>query len=166
VAILVTVLVAIMGPWTFDRIWVPSEHLCSPPTIRLDGDYCGTPLPGLWLLRWMVDGFVYASAELLAGAMAFVEWARESLFGLFLFLLVLPFFTTLLLILREDRRRWQLLTVAAWGLAAAIGLLIGIYSYPKLFWVLWGIWLYIGLAASALILEALSLAAGRRSSPG
>jgi len=39
-------------------------------------------------------------------------------------------------------------------------------SHPKLFWVLWGIWLYIGLAASALILEVLTLAAGRRPSQG
>jgi hypothetical protein len=54
--------------------------------------------------------------------------------------------------------------LAAWGLAFAIGLLIGISRFPKLFWVLWGIWLYTGLAASALILEVLVLAAGRSPS--
>jgi hypothetical protein len=54
--------------------------------------------------------------------------------------------------------------LAAWGLASGIGLLIGISSYPKLFWVLWGVWLYIGLAASALILEVLVLVAGRSPS--
>ncbi|GAG34347.1 unnamed protein product, partial [marine sediment metagenome] len=39
-------------------------------------------------------------------------------------------------------------------------------SYPRLFWVLWGSSLYIGLAASALILEVLTLAGGRRPSQG
>ena len=163
VAILAVVLVAIMGPWTFDRISVPSEYTCSAPNIRLDNDFCGMPLPGIWLFRMMVNGFVYASAGLVTGAMVFIEWAREFLFSLFLFLLVLPFFSTLLLILRGDRRRRQVFNVAAWGLAAGIGLLIGMSSHPKLFWVLWGIWLYIALAASALILQVLMLAAERRA---
>lgn len=166
VAILVMVLVAIMGPWTFDLIWVPSEYSCSAPFIRLDNGFCGKPLPGIWLFRWMVNGFVYASAGLVTGAMVFIEWAREFLFSLFLFLLVLPFFSTLLLILRGDRQRRQVFNAAAWSLAAGIGLLIGMSSYPKQFWLLWGIWLYIGLAASVLILEVLTLTAGRRLSQG
>ena len=48
VALLVVVLVAIMGPWTFDPINVPSEYPCQAPYIRLDDDFCGTPLPGTW----------------------------------------------------------------------------------------------------------------------
>ncbi len=166
VAILVMVLVAFLGPWTFDLIWVPSEYSCSAPFIRLDNDFCGKPLPGIWFFRWMVIGFVYASAGLVTGAMVFIEWVRLFLFSLFLFLLVLPFFSTLLLILRGDRRRRQVINIAAWSLAAGIGLLIGMSSHPKLFWVLWGIWLYIGLAASALILQVLMLAAERRPSQG
>ena len=164
VAILAVVLVAIMGPWTLDLTNVPSEYSCSAPNIRLDDNFCGMPLPGIWHFRMMVNGFVYASAGLVSGAMAFVEWARQFLYSLYLFLLVLPFFSTLLLILRGDRRGRQVFNVAAWGLAAGIGLLIGISRYPKLFLVVWGIWLYIGLAASALILEVLTLAAGRRPS--
>jgi len=166
VVILAVVLVAIMGPWTFDLISVPSEYTCSAPNFRLDNDFCGMPLPGIRLFRWMVNGFVYASAGLVRGAMVFVEWARELLFSLLLFLLVLPLFSTLLLILRGDRRRRQVFNVAAWGLAAGIGLLIRMSRYPKLFWVVWGLWLYIGLAASALILEVLTLAVERRPSQG
>jgi hypothetical protein len=166
VAILVLLPVAISGPWTFDQILVPSEYPCSAPNIRLDGDFCGTPLPGTWFFRWIVIGFVYASAELATGAMGLVEWVREFLFDLLLFLLVLPWFSTLFLILRGDRRRWQVFSIAAWGLAVGIGLLIGLSSYPRWFWVLWGIWLYIGLAVSALLLEVLTLAAGRRPSQG
>ena len=98
--------------------------------------------------------------------MAFAKGAQVFLTSLFLFLLVLPFFSTLLLILRGDRRGRQVFNVAAWGLAAGIGLLIGISRYPRLFWVAWGIWLYIGSAASALTLEVLTLVAGRRKSQG
>jgi len=47
----------------------------------------------------------------------------------------------------------QIFTIIAWVLAIGYGLLLGLNSYPKLFWVVWGIWLYIGLAISALILE-------------
>jgi hypothetical protein len=170
VAILVVALVAIMGPWTFtDLLHVPSEYSCSAPFIRFDDDFCGTPLPGIGILLALVRVFIYASAELVTGAMGLVEWARWAVFSLFLFPLVLPLFSTLLLILRGDRRGRQAFNVAAWGLAAGTGLtglLIGFFRYTKPFWLSWGIWLYIGLAASALILEVLTLAARRRPSQG
>jgi hypothetical protein len=165
VGILVVMLVAIIGPWTFDVIWVPSEYSCSAPFVRLDNSFCGIPLTGIRLFRWMVEGFIDASAELVTGAMMFIEWTREFLLCLLLPLLVLPVFSTLLLILRGDRWRRQVFNIAAWGLAGGVGLLIGTSSHPRLFWVLWGIWLYIGLAAGALILEVLTLAAGRRPAP-
>ena len=170
VAVLVVALVAIMGPWTFtDLLHVPSEYSCSVPFIRFDDDFCGTPLPGIGILLGLVTQFIYASAGLVTGAMGLVEWAGWALFSLFPFLLVLPFFSTLLLILRGDRRGRQVFNVAAWGLAAGTGLtgkLIGFFRYTKPLWLSWGIWLYIGLAASALILEVLTLAAGRRPNRG
>lgn len=157
-AVLIVLAVAVMGPWTFDRIHVPAEYPCS---FRLEGDFCGLPMSGIWLLLWMVYGFVRSSAGLVTGAMGFAESARLFLVSLLLFLRVLPFFSTLLLILRGDRRRQQVFNIVAWGLAAGIGLLIGLFSYPKLFWVLWGIWLYVGLAASALAVELLAIRPNR-----
>ncbi len=161
VIILVLLLVAIMGPWTFDRINVPSEYPCSTPNIRLEGDFCGIPMSGIWIFSMMAGGFINASVGLVMSATGFTEWTRVFLFSLVLFLLMLPFFSTLLLILGGGHRRRQMFQAGAWGLASGIGLLIGISRYPKLFWALWGVWLYIGLAASALILEVLALAAGR-----
>ncbi len=165
VAILVLLLVAIMGPWTFtDRINVPAEYPCSAPFIRLEGDFCGTPLSGIWI----IGGFISMGVGLVTGATGFTDRGGGFLcvFLFIIVLLVLPFFSTLLLIVRGDRRRRQVFNVAAWGFAAGMGLLIGMFSYPKLFWMLWGIWLYIGLAVSALILEVLTLAAGRRPRQG
>ena len=166
VAVLVLLLVATMGPWTFDLINVPSEYPCSAPNIRLEGDFCGLPVSVTPLILWAIPGLVYANIELVSGASTFPDWVRALRVSLFAFLLVLPCFSTLLLILRGDRRRRQVFNVVAWGLAAGIGLLIGLSSYPRLFWVLWGVWLYIVLAVSALILEMLTLAAGKRSLQG
>ena len=166
VGALVMILVAFVGPWWFDRINVPAEYTCSAPNVRLKGDFCGVPVTGLWFFRWGLPGLVYASIELVKGAMTFLDWFRALLFSLFTLLLVLPVIPTLLLVLLRDRRRWQVFGVVAWSLAAGLGLLIGLSSYPRLFWMLWGIWLYIVLAVSALILEVLTMTAGRRSSQG
>lgn len=169
VAVLVLLLVAIAGPWTFELIWVPSEppfSPCSAPYIRLDENFCGMPMSGKWLLGWMSSGFVSGTSELVTGANDWSEWMREVLVGLSPFLLALPFLVSLLLILRRDCRYCQVFNIAAWGLAVGIGLLIGLSSYPRQFWVLWGVWLYVGLASCALILEVLTLTVGRRLSPG
>jgi len=145
---------------------VPAEFPCSAPFIRLEGDFCGTPLSGIWILWAIVSEFISMVVGLVTGATVLTDLGRAFRLARFPLLLVLPFFSTLLLILAGDRRRQQVFNVAAWGLAAGVGLLIGMASYPKLFWVLWGIWLYIGLAASALILEVLTLVVGRRLNQG
>jgi hypothetical protein len=154
VAALIVLVVAIMGPWFFDQIHVPAEYPCS---FRLEGDFCGMPTSGTYLLLGAVGELFCRSRDLLSGAMGLGEWARVFVIGLLLSLPVLPFFSTLLLVLRGDRRRRQVFNIVAWGLAVGVGLVIGLSRYPKLYWALWGIWLYTGLAASALILEVLAL---------
>ena len=159
--ILVGVLAAIVGPWTFDVVSVPSEYPCSPPHVRLNDDFCGIPLAGTWILRAVFGGLITATGMLVAGTLPFKEWVRICLICLLLSLLVLPVVGTLLLILRGDRRRWKVLNVAPWGTAAGLGLVTGVLNQSRLPWRLWGPWLYIALAVSALILETLALALGR-----
>jgi hypothetical protein len=164
VAVLVLLLVAMTGPWAFDVVDVPSEYPCSAPYIRLEGDLCGIPLSGVWAYGWMLNWMATGSEGLLRGAVSLVDWTRGLLFGLFMCLFLLPVVSTLLLILRGERRHRQVFHLVAWGLAASLGVLVGMSRYLRLFWVLWGVWLYVGLAASALILEVLMLAAGTRGS--
>jgi hypothetical protein len=168
VAVLVLLLVAIMGPWAFDRIHVPSKYSCSSPHVRLEGDFCGIRLRGITVFYFMASAFINISVELVTGATVLTDRAREFLFSVFLPLFVLPFVSTFLLILRGDRRRRQVFSIVTWGLAAGMGLLAGVLiGLPyglKYFRFLWGIWLYIGLAPIALVLEVLTLAAGRRPS--
>lgn len=171
VAVLVLLPIAIMGPWTFDRIYVPSKYPCSYPYFRLEGDFCGVPLWGITVFYFMASTFINISVELVTGATALTDRAGELLFSVFLpLLLVLPFVSTFLLILRGDHRCRQAFSIVTWSLAAGAGLLggmlMGLSDSLKYFRFLWGIWLYIGLAASTLILEVLTLATGRRPSQG
>jgi len=171
VAILVLLLVAMMGSWAFDLINVPAEYPCSAPNVRLEGDFCGVPMSGIQVFSWMIGGVIGMVVELFIGTPGFADRGGPSL-GEFLIILVtlmalllllLPFFNTLLSLVRRDRRHRQKFNVATWGLAAGIGLLICMSRYPKFIWAVWGIWLYVGLATGALILEALTLAAEKRS---
>ena len=112
-AILVLVLMVIRGPRAFDLIWVPSAYTCSPPTVRLHDDYCGVPVSGIRILVWKGSAWANASLGLAAGAMPALEAARKFPVSLLLFLLALPVFSSLHLILRGDRWRWQLFSVVA-----------------------------------------------------
>ena len=166
VSILVLLLVAFLGPWTFDLVWVPSDHFCYAPYIRLDDDFCGIPRPGIWLYRWIVGSFIYSSTGLITGELVFTVWISEFLFYLLVFLSLLPIFNTLILILRGDHKRKRVIIITAWVLAIGVGLLWGMGNYPEFFWVVWGIWLYLGLAISALIIEILVILSNREDPKG
>jgi hypothetical protein len=121
----------------------------------------------MWIFSMLVGEFLNTIAGLVTGAKTLagegVETAYVLLSGLVLSLLVLPGFSSLLLIMGGDHQRRQVFQVTAWGLAACAGLLLSIADFSRLHWAVWGIWLYTGLAISALILEGLLLARGKRS---
>jgi hypothetical protein len=171
VAVLILLLVAILGPWWFDLIVVPSKYPCSNPFIRLEGDFCGMPMPGIWILVGLVGRPIELVVGLVTGATVSTDSGYAVLYsvlcGLLVRLLVLPFFSTLLLILCGNRWRQQVFHIAAWSLATGAGLLLGIELSRHLWsWALWGIWLYIGLAISALLLEVLTLIGGKQARLG
>jgi hypothetical protein len=149
VASLVGILLTLVGLWTFDHFWVPPEHARSAPYVRLNHEFCGIPAPETWFLAFMSAGCINASVRLVAGEGDAAKQARESFTGIALPLLVLPVLSSLLPILSRYGRRGQMIHAAAWALAG-IGLLIGVSSHPRLFWALFGLWLHIGMATSAL----------------
>ena len=166
IALLVMMIVAFLGPWTVDLIYMPSEYECSAPFVRLEGDFCGIPLSGIRIFFWISGGL---AVGLETGEVFNSERIREFLFmSLFLLLPLLPIFSTLLLILRGDHPRRQVFTIIAWILAIGVGLFLGMSNsiYPRLFWAVWGIWLYIGLAISALTLEILVILSNREDPEG
>ena len=136
IGLLLLMLLAITGPWAHDKINVPAEYPCE---VRLYGDFCGIPLSGVQLFSMWVIGLPAISLRLMTD---FTKIFREFLFVLSLLLLLLPVLSGLLLILRGERRRWQMLHVAAISLAlflAAGFILLGlpVLSIPP--WASWGI---------------------------
>jgi hypothetical protein len=170
VTVLMLLLVAIMGPWTYSSDGAPPAEWCREPFILLENGRCVGLVSGATILTFMARAFLGMSVGLVTGATVLPDRAREFL-GVFLFVmllfpLMLPFFTTLLLIRGRDSRRLRVFHLMAWGLAAVLSLLPVVSESVLRSARFWGIWLYIGLAASALILEVLAPVAGRRPSQG
>jgi len=158
IVLLVLMIVAFIGPWAFERISVPEKHTCSHPYIRLGGDFCGIPLPGIGIIFGTGSSFISIGVGLLTGEFVFIERVRDFLIIIWLVLFsVLPFISTLLLILRGNNQRGKVFSIIASVLAIGGGLYFGLMTSPKLFWLAWGIWLYIGLAISTLILEIIMI---------
>jgi hypothetical protein len=131
---------------------VPAEYTCSPPNYRLEGDFCGVPLSGLWIFIAIIGNFFSTIAKLITGAIIFNSLTRELIFSLLYLFLIVPFFTTLLLILGKDRQFW--LQKLFLGLAATIGLIfLGLSSFSVLRLTLWGFRLYVVVAVIALLME-------------
>ena len=162
IALLILMVLALMGPWAFDQINVPAKYECTAPNVRLEGDFCGVPITGLQSILWLGSGLTFIIFGLLTGDFALFEMIRELLIVWLLLFPFLPFISTLLLIPRGNNRRRQVFTLLAWLLALVGDLFIGLANYPRLFWEVWGIWLYIGLAISALILEILVIISNRQ----
>jgi len=152
-ALLVAMLVAFLGPWTFERLYMPAEYACSAPNFRLEGDFCGAPIFGIQLFAWISGGFISIIFGLLTEGFDLFDRIREILISLLLLFTLLPIFSTLLLTLRGDHPRRQVFTIIAWVLAIVGSLYLNLSSNQEQFWRVWGIWLYLGLAAGALIAE-------------
>lgn len=168
VAIFMLSLVAIMGPWWYDLIFVPSKYTCTSPVIRLKDDYCGMPVSGVWIFISFASQFIILVVEMIKGATDISDSVHALrnifLYILLLLILVLPLFSTWLLILRGDRNHQQTFHILAWGFSAGVGVFWVIeISRFHWSWALWGLWLYIGLAVVALVLEILMLGLGRRA---
>jgi hypothetical protein len=150
VVILVLLLWAFQGPWFFDQTNVPSEYPCA---IRLKGDFCGSPTDGMYVL-WAVTGeLISRVVGLVTGAMTPTDAGSAFPFILGAIALLLTPVSTVLLIWRGDRQRQLIFHVAVWGLAAVWSweFLMSTSELPPS--QLWGLWLYVALVPSVLILE-------------
>jgi hypothetical protein len=148
--ILIVFVVTLIGPWMFDTINVPAEYVCDKPFVRLEGDFCGSPLSGFQFFSLFTGGFFQMLVELFKGN--FAGHAREYLVGLSLLLLI-PFFTTLLVIWKKDSRRVQTINLNMWILALIPALLVFVLQLNDKAFYLWGPWLYIVMATGTLIVE-------------
>jgi len=164
---LTLLLIAFIGPWGFDRILVPAQYDCSWPNFRLHGDFCGVPLSGMSAIATGIGVITNTVSRMVSGATIHTNLARNP-WSLFIILTQLPVFSTLPLLLGGRRRR-RLFHAAVWGMALVGGsgfllwfsLMRGLPPIQ-----LWGLWVYIVLAPSALILEMVLLSYRRRAGLG
>lgn len=158
VVLLLLLFLAIAGPWTYERINVPSRYPCKPPYVRLEGDFCAAPLSGLVTLAWMASGLISSWVGLFTSATSLSQVGEELFTGIIIYLIILllllPLLTNIHLVLRGEKHAKYRLNVAFLGLAFLTALLIGLSSYPIFQWRLWGIWQYSIVAFAALIVEA------------
>jgi hypothetical protein len=154
-AVLVLLLVALIGPWAFgDRVNVPAEEDCTPPWMRVRGDFCAERASGLRLFANLGEGLQFLrQAASLASVLIMVLY--------YLVPFLLPLLSSLLLLLFGGRRLlvgFHLLAVVLGVgyilfIVAAIGLPLSLR--------IWGLWLYVFTALGSLALE-IGLLAGKR----
>jgi hypothetical protein len=164
IAVLVLLLAAFLGPWGYDLIVVPEEYAedaCSHPNVWLEGDYCGVPFLGTAMIAQWASGVI----TLLTGGIDLTYGILPLISFLFVCLILLPFIASLLPIQVRGSRTRQVSRIVVWSLAAGASTLLLITHALRMgnfSWIvllrskLWGSWLYIGLAALAIILEILA----------
>lgn len=145
------VLLALVGPWAYDRINVPAEFACQAPYVRLGGDYCGLPLSGVWLLTGLGQELASFAERVAVGELRFDDLGRALLYLWALMMMLLPI---LGLIWRPQSRHvgWRWVRVVMTGLAVATTIFFLSNTATMELLRLWGVWLYAG-AVFLLVLD-------------
>lgn len=155
IAFLILLVIAIFGPWVFDTIPLPPSYPCSPLSVRLDDTHCGWPMSITFFYSAFFSEFSNLLVGFVRGSASFTEVEWSWFFMLILILLLMPFLSAVILALRGDHRSWLIFHRMGLSLAAAIGGWITWLSFSRASWMLWGLWLYIGLTISMWVLEVM-----------
>ena len=152
-------LISLLGPWMFDVVFVPAQFTCEAPFIRLNSDFCGIPLSGFETILWFVGGVSYTFGELLKGN--FASQVPELLMLMGISIIVLPSFSSFLLVWKQHSRPLQTIDRLGWGLAGLLALTMFRLQlerghFVQLSYWLWGLGLYILLAISVIGMEILT----------
>lgn len=153
---LVGLLLAMLGPWSFDLVSVPAQFPCDGPPVRLVGDFCGFPVSGFGGLLMVSVNLFRIPGELIKEnniALFFPE--LQAL--LVLWIIFLPLLSALSLIRRRSRQLQIVhLVVCVLGIFAAILVFAMQAMRPQVapfLYLVWGSWLYILVAMGAIIVE-------------
>lgn len=161
--VLALLVAAFIGPWGYTPDGVPPPEWCAEPNFLLTPERCVRLLPGTEILSFFVGSIIALPLMLFSSGFSLVERGRELLFVLLMYLLVLPFITGLILALARTSRRLLVLDMVAWGLAAIPAVMIAFFTPEQRGLQLWGVWLYIGLAAAMLLFGVWALLRKRRA---
>ena len=162
--ILVLMVVAIIGPWFYESIHVPSPNPCTSGT-RLDEDFCGIPVSGLQVFVLFFVNIFSSALQLVTGDAS----GRELLGSLGVVLFFLPIISVLILSLIKDNTNSKVekLNISVLIIAFILGLLVTVLGISVASGELWGLWFYKVLIVCTLVLELISMRTKRkiRTSP-
>ena len=152
-------MVAIIGPWFYEPINVPSPYPCTNGT-RLDENLCGIPVSGLQVFALFFAN-IFNSAFRLATGDASV---RELLISLGVILFFLPMVGNLFLSLRKDKTnsKGEKFNIGVLLIALILGLLVTVSSFSARSGELWGLWCYKVLIVCTLVLELMNMRTKRK----
>ena len=153
---LILFIISIISPWSFDQHSVPADIPCD---FRLYGEFCGTPLPGIFGIFMGIPVFFQSISDLFSGTLIFYV---RLVNGLWLFT-IFPILTTMYSLWIKETSFIRTMNLIAWTLAFISTLTALILTMRtingQVFW-LWGLWLYILMAISAVIIESLVIRNG------
>jgi len=153
-------IISLLGPWMFDLLNVPAQYPCGRPSVRLYGDFCGYPMSGFEVIKYANSGFFYVLDSLIKGNIT--GRILDLIFPVYTWLIILPFFSILLLVWNKNSHLLQTINLIAWGLACSVILTMFILQtredqFVHSLYLLWGIWLYLLVATGTIIIEILVL---------
>jgi hypothetical protein len=145
---------AILGPWIYEAIPVPSPHPCTTG-FRVDEYFCGILVSGLQVFALFFANIFTSALYLVTGDASL----REFLGSLMISLFFLPVISLLFQIVSQDRiKNWgKGVHIGALSMTILLGLLGvvfgSMFGNVKELWRFWGFWLYEWVVMSALVLE-------------
>ncbi len=162
--LLLLLVASFFDPWTFDADGVPPPEFCESPYVLLTPERCVRLVPGY---QMVFTGFGFL-VELFMGGMTTRLTLNEALNGIFLILILLvpllPLVAILWQVLHGDQelsRRGRAFYYASLILGFIAALLPSVVLWPPRATLFWGMWLYLILNDTALLLDILTRAANR-----
>ena len=159
--VLALLLIALIGPWAYDKINVPAQYSCST-SVRLEGDFCGIPLTGGRIFTFAVGALVGSVGRLIVSEGGIGPEIRNIRAGILILIIFLPLLSLLIMTIRNDGRRFRTSHMLILGAAIGVCAFIASSGFSRHYWALWGIWSYFGLLLTVLVLELLNYRQARR----
>jgi hypothetical protein len=153
--LLALLVVAFIGPWLSDQIYVPVEYPCGPDYVRISGEYCGSPAPGF------INIFVAVGSIFMGVGILIVEGLpgfQALLHGLFQMCIFVPIISSVFLLEKGNNFRLKVIQI----LTLILGFSSAYYYFvilkgAGLAPALWGINLFLLVMIGGVVMEGLLL---------
>lgn len=147
------VILALVGPWVYEQLYVPSEFECQYPIIRLDEDFCGSPIQGFWFITELVNVVISLVNHTSPDILGAKEIGSLLLWFVGILVIIAPAISQILrLKSRRIRWAWVHITVLTMVTGLAGFSLFQSRTYQPI--QIWGLWLYAGSVFLVLVEQA------------